>query len=540
MRRRSEQRGKGSVALVFRGARLLVAVLLLSAAGLSMPARANELSVDRRSLRVDESLSIIVTLEDDFASIDSLVVPARNLEVDDAPSVSTEMSWINGTMSRRKVFRFSARPLAPGPALVGPLVIESANGRRETLGPIPVQVIADAASRSNDPQQILRELLATGREPFFVVAEIDKPSVFTGEELVVTWVLYNGARVQQWQLARVPKLEDFWTEELDVRSETPQQVFVGDTVMQRVAIRRVALFPLRSGTVSIGSVEVAAEVMRRTDDSPFGLFEGTLVETRFPSAPLTVDVQPLPPGPAPGAVGTFTMRCGPPRQPGGGAVGIEVTIAGRGNLRAASAPRFAEAVDGETEVQPGALDVARRAEGEMTRRWSVVIFPRRDGTLKIPPLVETIFDPQTRAFRELRCEGTSLAVTRAVPSARVAAAGSGAPLPSRRTFLPMAAAVVLLAAFAWMAVPRLRRAVRLRHEVRRLAGGTPSQIREAVEAYLLSRKADAHVLMQEISERGDAYRAFRSLVDALEHDRAHGAGRRELETRLRDLVQSLG
>jgi hypothetical protein len=156
VRGEAKRRREGDGRIASRRLRSFAAALLLIAAAFSRPVRADDLSVDRRSVRVDESLSIVVTLENDFASIDSLVVPARNLEVDPAPSVSTEMSWINGTMSRRKVFRFSARPLAPGPALVGPLTLESADGRRETLGPFGVLVIADGACRSNAPQQILR------------------------------------------------------------------------------------------------------------------------------------------------------------------------------------------------------------------------------------------------------------------------------------------------------------------------------------------------------------------------------------------------
>src|SRR5438477_514374 len=78
---------------------------------------------------------------------------------------------------------------------------------------------------SNDPVRILHELLATGRDPIFVVAEADKSSVFTGEQVIVTWTLYNAASVQQEGIGQIPKLADFWVEELDVRNETPQQVF---------------------------------------------------------------------------------------------------------------------------------------------------------------------------------------------------------------------------------------------------------------------------------------------------------------------------
>src|SRR5439155_25686103 len=127
---------------------------------LARPLLANDLSVDRTTLRVGETVSITVTLEDDFANTDLTTVPVQNLTIEGRPSAERQFGWINGMIVRQRIVRFVARPNAPGAALVGPLVVEGAGGQRETLPPVALQVIPDAAAGSNDPQMILRELLA--------------------------------------------------------------------------------------------------------------------------------------------------------------------------------------------------------------------------------------------------------------------------------------------------------------------------------------------------------------------------------------------
>ena len=72
---------------------------------------ANELTVDRHTIRLDESVTIIVMLEEGFANLDNVNIPLRNLAMDGPPSVSSEFAWINDTSSRRKTFRYSAHPL---------------------------------------------------------------------------------------------------------------------------------------------------------------------------------------------------------------------------------------------------------------------------------------------------------------------------------------------------------------------------------------------------------------------------------------------
>jgi len=82
-----------------------IAFLLLL---LALPLSANELQVDKRTLSLDDALTITLTLTDAFASAENVQLPLQNLVLDGSPSVSSEFSWINGQSSRRKVLRYVA------------------------------------------------------------------------------------------------------------------------------------------------------------------------------------------------------------------------------------------------------------------------------------------------------------------------------------------------------------------------------------------------------------------------------------------------
>ena len=500
----------------------------------------NNLSVERRTIRVGELVQITLSVEDEFAELDDVRLPVQNLTVSDPPLISSEFSWINGTIVRRKVFRFRARADKPGIAVVGPLVLD-ADGQRDTLAAIAIEVVPDRAASSNDPQVILAELLATGREPLFVVAELDKTSVYVGEQAVVTWYLYNGSAVQQWQIGAIPKLDDFWVEELDVRSTRPSQVFVGETSLQKMPVRRVALYPLRSGNLEVGPMEIEAAIMRRTSRGPFAMFEGSLVELGFASAPVRLSAKALPPGAAVSAIGDLTMRCMPPQQKNGGPVVIDAVVSGEGNLRSAQPPSFVSPPAGEVQRIERGVTVRRTADAAvMTRRWQFQIFPGQRGTLRIPELHLPVFSPAAGERQSLQCGATALAVTaaerpRLAPPAANAERGAASAPWLNAPYLIAGAIAVLFFLFV---LPWWRRRSRLDRVVGDLiGGGDPATVRGNVHASLEERGIDPASLLREGTERGDAYRALRSLLDALERDRIDlPDANREMRRRIRELL----
>jgi hypothetical protein len=513
--------------------------ILLLIALVAVPLSANDLQVDKHTLSTDDSVTITVTLTDAFASADNIQIPLQNLVLDGPPSVSSEFSWINGQSSRQKVFRYSAHPAGPGPALIGPVVLHGGSGQVETLAPVSIQVLPDAAAGSNDPVKILHELLATGRDPIFIVAEADKTSVFAGEQVIVTWTIYSAVNVQQEGIAEVPKLADFWVEELERRGEVVQQVVVGGMSMQRLLIRRVALFPLHSGTLTVGPMSVEAQILKRSDiGNPFGgLMEGSLIDVHRRSALLSVEARPVPPGPPVAAVGDVALQCQTPVQKNGGPVSIDIAMSGRANLRSAPPPEFARPLEGSVQIVERGVSVDRHEEALMTRRWRFLIFPASAGMFVVPPLTTRILTPAGER-RELRCEQRALMVETADATANPPPASDrpgDARLEAARRSLPfmgLAAALLVLLAIVW---PRLAHWRRIRRDMRALVRDTPAETRIAVEEWLAARGVDPSTMLRETSERGDAWRSLRSLLDGAERDRLV-AERKEIVARVRDVV----
>ena len=513
-------------------------VALLPFAFCLLPLFANELSVDRTTLNLDDSLTIIVALDGAFTGVDSVNVPVQNLRIIGNPSVSSQISWINGTLTQRKVFRFQARPIGPGGGLVGPLVIESRDGQRETLSPVAVQILPDLASGSNDPQLVLRELLATRRDPFFVIAEADRASALVGEEIVVTWTLYNAATVEQWEIGNVPKLADFWSEELDVRNERPETIMIGPNAVQKLVIRRVALFPLHAGTATVGPLEARAEIMRRVDlGGGFGNFEGSMIDVTRHSAPLSINVQAIPAGPPVDVVGDVALNCGKATQANGGPVVIDVGLSGRANLRTVEPPHWAAPLAGSAQVEQGKLTVTRGADAAtMSRKWKLLVFPTRDGAFKLPPLVTRAFSP-TAARQELRCEAVTLNVHRHPERSRGTREGGGAQLSPK--IPPALIPTTVVIALVLLTVPLILRASKRSNRIRALAHPI-NELRPKLAALLAEKQIDEAQLLKEPTERGDAYRSLLSLLDAIDRQRVEiDDPDREVEFRLHDFLQFL-
>jgi hypothetical protein len=308
-------------------------------------------------------------------------------------------------------------------------------------------------------------------------------------------------------------------------------VYIGDIMVQRLPVRRVVLFPLQSGPAQIGGLTVHAAVLRRSRRGPFAMFEGDLTEATFTSAPIPLEVKPIPPGPPVDAIGELALNCVSPVQKNAGPVVVRVTLSGVGNLRAASVPRFEEAVAGTVQIEGGEVTVVRD-EGAfaMSRQWRYLILPTQSGMLEVPPLTMRIFDTRNGQRRELSCGpafiNTVTTQSPETPPAPVAVVTRSAPWPWFALAL-----VVLLGAL--MAVPRVRRELSLRREVREIMrDASPAEIRARVEARV-------PVQLREASERGDAWRALRSLLDAAERDRDIAFDSdREIARRVRDVLET--
>jgi hypothetical protein len=229
-------------------------------------------------------------------------------------------------------------------------------------------------------------------------------------------------------------------------------------------------------------------------------------------------------------VGDLSLICASPVQRNNGPVVVAVTLTGVGNVRAATAPKFAGDVAGRVQVEGGEVTVSREETSfGMARQWRYLIFPATSAPMVIPPLSLRIFDPATAQRRELRCSQSFVnAIMASAPEPPSSA--PDAPLRPRARW-PWIVGALLLGA-ALFAIPRIRRELAIRREVRELVeDATPAEIRARVEERI-------RVDVREQSDRGDAYRALRSLLDAIERDRDIAVdAEEELARRLRELFR---
>ena len=519
--------------------RPLALALLLAVVGIQ-PSSASELSVDKRTLTMDDRLSISLALDGPFTDLDDVAIPLQNLVIEGGPSSRVEYTWVNGSSTYRKTLVYIARAKAPGDALVGPLVLHGKNGAVETLAPLSVQVMPDTTGGSNDPLTIARELVASHRDPIFVVAAADKGEAFVGEPIIVTWTLYNATSLQRFGINDLPRLDDFWVEEIPIRDPSPEDVTLGELRMQRVPIRRAAIYPLRSGTLTVGSLSITAETVRRIGMDRFGIpLEGMLAEIDRRAPELAIFARPLPPGPPVSAVGDLTLACEPLPKTTSGPIALTAAMTGRANLRAATAPAFEHPVDGSVRLMDAGVSIDRRSDNVvMTRRWRFVIFPTRSGRLTIPPLEATVLTPNGER-RTLRCAVQTLEAVASIPPviARGDAAREVDTTERARQVWPWVAGGLGALVLLGDAFRRLRRSRTGRAEVRAILRPVPAETREALHAWLAAGGLDPGALLVERSDRGDAVRALHSLLDAAERDRIVFS-MAEAGRRIRDVVET--
>jgi hypothetical protein len=382
-----------------------------------------------------------------------------------------------------------------------------------------------------------------------LTAEAEPKLGVRGEEIVVTWYLYAAESVRGFHIVDLPLLNDFWLEEIPVEDNSPQQVVENGRAFLRIPVRRAALFPIRSGTLTVPPMEIVVQSLRSMDDllGPIGsFFEGNIVEVPRRSAPLTVQIDDAPPNVD--AVGELQLACAPPRSAAAGPVRVDITLSGRGNLRSVAAPRLLGAVDGRWEMQQGAVKVDRSSDDiRMSRSWTLLIFPARTGRLSIPAVGLRLFDTKTRSTRDLFCGGSSVEVHQiAEPVAPAAAVPPPTPEEKRSNLIRAlalaigAGAVILLVASYF-----LRRRKRPRIDSSLLARLTdlytdPRALRKQLYAFLAERGLSQNELFVADTEAGESFRYLHSWIDLLEKD-PHAADKpqKELRRRLRDFLKAL-
>lgn len=552
-------------------ARRRLAVGLLLAAACACVAAAAETpftvraTADAGRIGMQDTLEFQVQVEGSgFTSVEPPDLSAlEEFEILDGPRRVQRQTIVNGAFSAAVQFLWTLAPKRTG-ILALPAATVRVDGKPFRTQRIDVQVVEGSVA-SRVPAAGGRA--ARAEAEVLLVAEVDRRTAYVGEQVTFTLKLLTQARIRGVAYQTRPDFNGFWAERDFDAIEDPKGAIEGRPVVrdgrdyQEFLLSRVALFPTASGAVRIDPVNVQMRVASDRRD-PFGSFffdrEQTILRR---SAPVTVEVRPLPeegrPAAFSGAVGDYRMEVATDRSDTAvnDAVALKVTVQGAGNIRNAGEPvlpalsdfrPFDPTVEESRSFRGGVLQGART--------WQYVLVPLAPGEQAIPPIEFAYFDPEAGRYRTLRSEPVALRVARGDASEAPLDSGTarrevtpvrqdihfiklakgplvarGAPFHRSGTFLALLALPLLATGvvFAWR-----WRIDRLRSDVagRRARGASKAfraRLREAEAARRAGRAADFHAAVS---------RALTGLVA----DRSNVAAAGLTREALRDLLAAAG
>ncbi|WP_375761148.1 BatD family protein [Corallococcus exercitus] len=277
----------------------------------------------------------------------------------------------------------------------------------------------DDDSDLNDDEPVIPR----GDSDLFLRASLDRDDLYVGEQATLSLYIYSRVDLSSVDAVTMPKLEGFWTEEVESPTQlTGEQKVVDGIPYRAYLLRRRALFPVKSGTLLITPAEA--------DITTGFLFAGHRVHRV--SNGLKVKVRPLPSGAPPNMsnanVGAWRMSLdvSQTRVELGQPITVKVILEGQGNVKNVTPPKL---------TGPAALKIyeptttdrltpnRNRIQGRRVVEY--LVMPQRTGTFTLPELRFPYFDPSRRQYETARTDPVTITVE--------AGAGGVSSLPSTMT-----------------------------------------------------------------------------------------------------------
>jgi hypothetical protein len=347
------------------------------------------------------------------------------LRTDQRQSSNSSIQIVNGQASQKTeiVFNFLyiITPKSSGSFSFPSLEVEIGGTRYQTE---PIQfTVSNEQVKNVDVKAIL---------------QLSKKSMYVGEQLILTFKLAKrtaaSVDIQNSFSPAVTKIEQafgglfaltrLFTNQVSSTSE------MIDGEAYNVYFLNYAAVPLNAGKITIPSIPVEYNELqqsRRRRADPFfddffnSDFFGGGVEAigkTTMSNSITVDVKSLP-TPAPsgysGSVGKFnlTAEVSPATTPAGESVTLKIGL--RGNIRPGSVGELTIPKIDECEVfkpeRQVSSDTSQTAGISTRQSYKYLLIPRQQGTLTIPPIEYSYFDPESGSYKTASSQPISIVVT---------------------------------------------------------------------------------------------------------------------------------
>jgi hypothetical protein len=271
-----------------------------------------EVALSKSKLGLNERLRVDFSMNKDG---DNFNPPDFNgFKVLMGPSQSISSSWINGVRSYSKTYSYTLAPTARGKFQIGQASIVIGGKTYKSL----VKEVEVTAAVDKPSDQMTAEDVAD--ENLHLVAEVSKTNPYLNEAVSVVYKLYVSPQIRVSNFVPVdnPKYNDFWSQDIKVSTLSAQNGTYQGKPYLYVILKRVVLYPQKSGELEIEPYTIDVSVDVPTNKRDF--FGGRIyaqTNKRVSAGKRTLNVKPLPLANQPpnfsGAVGEFDFPSPPPR-----------------------------------------------------------------------------------------------------------------------------------------------------------------------------------------------------------------------------------
>lgn len=388
-------------------------------------------------------------------SVDNINPPSfNNFTVVSGPNQTSSESNINGKVSEYVALGYSLAPTATGKFTIG-AATALADGKQLKTAPVTITVVNGSVAQSQPntsqqnlppfpnlnfdfpPQPVTHQfddyILKPGEnvtektaKNLFVKLNVNKKNCYVGEPIVATYELYTRLP-SETTITDVPSFNGFSVNDLDINSNSTLEEYNGRKY-NVYKIRKVELYPLQSGNITLGSMTASNKVTfvksqyvnQQDNNGFFDMFQnfgsdaippGGLVEKNvtLKSAPEQITVKPLPTENKPegfrGAVGDFSVSASLEKNniTTDDAGTLKLTITGKGNIQLINAPviNWPNGIDGyEAKVKDNVDRKQVPMQGSKTFSYPFTV--SKAGTYTIDSITFSYFDPASSSYQTLR------------------------------------------------------------------------------------------------------------------------------------------
>ncbi len=225
----------------------------------------------------------------------------KDFKVAAGPTRSFQTTVVNGRTNSFEGYSYTLKALKEGDYVIQPAAITVGNKRIKS-NPVHISVLSPLK------QEDLLSKGAPSGEQYFIVAELNKDTAYSGQQILLDYRIFSKINVENVEFRSMPDLSDFYWQGLHLINESVDKVEISGEVYSTKLLKRFTIFPKRVGEHDLDPAQIMLMIPK---SKRRGFFFNNYENKYAQSNGLKLVVRELPdnvPKNFSGLVGSYTMQ----------------------------------------------------------------------------------------------------------------------------------------------------------------------------------------------------------------------------------------